>query len=558
MGTPSSDSAAAPFWWPDAPGPETTVAELLASRVALRGDATALIAPSLLAPDKAGRAESTVTYAELRERAARMASVLREAGVGPGDRVGILLDNDGATEAAVTYHASHLLGAINVPLNTRYVARELEYVLGFTEPRAVVFSTSHAARLADLRPALGDAALLEATADAPALGRPLGELLAAAAPLADPAPLDPDQDADWIFTSGTTGNPKAVALSHRGSVACAYQTVGAWGLDPHSVYQSFAPFFTSTGCHSNPLSCLAAGCAYLIEPEFDVQGTLDRIERHGVTSTFLINSVLTLILERRTREELAAYDFSALRRVCYGAQPASPAFYHRIREEIGRDWGVELVNIYGLTEGGTTGIYLSDADHDEAMKRIGPYGISIGRNGFRDWVEWTVLREDDDTTAAPDEVGELCVKGPSTMTRYVGRPEESERALRDGWLHTGDSALLDPDGFLFFVDRNKQMIRRGGLNISSAEVEGVLLEHPGVIEAAVVPLPNPVLGSDVRAVIVPADPPPTAADLTAFAAERLADYKVPTQIDFIEALPRNGMNRVMKNVLTGERESLSS
>lgn len=558
MGAPSSSSSAAPFWWPDAPGPEETVAALLARRVELRGDATALIAPSLTAPDEAGRAETFLTFAELRERAGRMASVLREAGVGPGDRVGILLDNDGATEAQVTYHASHLLGAINVPLNTRYVARELEYVLGFIEPRAVVFGSAHAERLAALRETIADATLLEAGSGAPALGRPLGELLDAAAPLADPVPLDPDQDADWIFTSGTTGNPKAVGLTHRGSVACGYQTVGAWGLEPDSVYQSFAPFFTSTGCHSNPLSCLAAGCAYVIEAEFDVRASLDRIERHGVTSTFLINSVLSLILERRTREELDAYDFSALRRVCYGAQPSSPAFYHRIREEIGEAWGVELVNIYGLTEGGTTGIYLSDADHPEAMKRIGPYGISIGRNGFRDWVEWTVLREDDDEPAAPNEVGELCVKGPSTMSRYVGRPEETERALRGGWLHTGDSAMEDEDGFLFFVDRNKQMIRRGGLNISSAEVEGVLLEHPGVIEVAVVPLPNSVLGSDVRGVVVPADPPPTAEELIAFCAERLADYKVPTQIDFIDALPRNGMNRVMKGVLTGERESLSS
>jgi acyl-CoA synthetase (AMP-forming)/AMP-acid ligase II len=556
MGAPQSSSAAGRFWWPDEPGPELTVAELLASRVELRGDATALIAPSLLAPEEAGRAETFVTYAELRERAARMASVLREAGVGPGDRVGILLDNDGAIEAATTYHASHLLGAINVPLNTRYVARELEYVIGFTEPSAIVFSSAHAGRLADLREALGDAALLEASAGPTTLGRPLGELLAAAAPLADPAPLDPDADADWLFTSGTTGNPKAVALTHRGSVACGYQSLGAWGLDPGSVYQSFAPFFTSTGCHSNPLATLAAGCAFVVEPAFDVQASLDRIERHGTTSTFLINSVLALILERRTPAELAAYDFSALRRVCYGAQPSSPAFYERIVSEIGQAWGVELVNIYGLTEGGTTGIYLSDADHPEAMKRIGPYGISIGRNGFRDWVEWTVLREEDDAPAAPNEVGELCVKGPSTMSRYVGRPEESARVLRNGWLHTGDSALLDEDGFLFFVDRNKQMIRRGGLNISSAEVEGVLLEHPAVIEAAVVPLPNPVLGSDVRAVVVPADPKPSPEELIAFCAERLADYKVPTQVDFIDALPRNGMNRVMKGVLTGEREAL--
>ena len=554
MGAPPSSR----FWWPERPGPERTIAELLASRVELRGDATALIAPSLTAADEAGRAETFLTFAELRERAGRMASVLREAGVGPGDRVGILLDNDGAIEAQVTYHASHLLGAINVPLNTRYVARELEYVLGFIQPKAVVFGAAHAARLDALREVLGEAALLEAGPGPATLGRPLGALLDAAAPLADPAPLDPEQDADWIFTSGTTGNPKAVALTHRGSVACGYQTVGAWGLDPDSVYQSFAPFFTSTGCHSNPLSCLAAGCAFVIEPEFDVQASLDRIERHGTTSIFLINSVLALILERRSPEELDAYDFSALRRVCYGAQPSSPAFYHRIQEEIGKAWGVELVNIYGLTEGGTTGIYLSDADHAEALQRIGPYGISIGRNGFRDWVEWTVLREEDDEPAAPNEAGELCVKGPSTMSRYVGRPEETARALRDGWLHTGDSALLDDAGFLFFVDRNKQMIRRGGLNISSAEVEGVLTSHPGIAEAAAVPLPNPVLGEDVRGVVVAAtDPPPSEAEVIAFCRERLADYKVPSRIDFVDALPRNGMGRVIKGVLTGKAESLA-
>lgn len=554
MGAPSASR----FWWPEQPGPERNVAELLASRAALRGEARALIAPSLLADDAAGRAETTVTYAELRGRAERMASVLREAGVGPGDRVGILLDNDGALEAHVTYHASHLLGAINVPLNTRYVPRELEYVLGFTRPAAVVFAPAFAARLAVLRPALGEAALLEATPDAASLGRPLGALLAAATPLPEPAPLHPAQDADWLFTSGTTGNPKAVALTHQGSVACGYQSLGAWALDPDAVYQSFAPFFTSTGCHSNLLACVAAGCTYVIEPAFDAVASLDRLERHHATSTFLINTVLALIFERRTPEELAAYDFSALRRVCYGAQPSSPAFYRRVWEEIGKGWDVELANIYGLTEGGTTGIYLSDADHPEALKRIGPYGISIGRNGFRDWVEWTVLREEDDEPAAANEVGELCVKGPSTMSRYVDNAAETTRALRGGWLHTGDSALLDKDGFLFFVDRNKQMIRRGGLNISSAEVEGVLLEHPGVVEAAVVPLPNPVLGSDVRGVVVPADPAPTPAELIAFCAERLADYKVPTQIDFIDALPRNGMNRVMKGVLTGESEALAS
>ncbi len=552
-----SEAGATRFWEPEWPGPEQTVRELFGKRVAERGRKVALIAPSLLGATPSARAETTLTYAELGERAARMASVLAAAGVGAGDRVGILLDNDGAIEAHVTYHASHLLGAVNVPLNTRYVPRELEYVLGFTEPAAIVFAPGFAERLGSLRAVLGEAALIEASAGSAALGRPLGELLSAAAPLPETTPLDPGQDADWLFTSGTTGNPKAVALTHRGSVACGYQAIGSWGISPNSVYQSFAPFFTSTGSHSNLLACVAAGCAYVVEPEFDVHATLERIERHGTTSTFLINTVLALILERRTPAELAAYDFSALRRVCYGALPSSAAFYRRVWEEIGKGWDVELVNIYGLTEGGTSGIYLSNDDHPRALERIGPYGLSIGRTGFREWVEYTVLDEDDEPVA-PNEVGELCMRGPSTMSRYVNNPEATAEALRGGWLHTGDSATLDDEGFLFFVDRNKQMIRRGGLNISSAEVEGVLLEHPEVGEVAVVPLPNPVLGSDVRGVVVPAPgTEPDPLELIAYCADRLADYKVPTQIDFIEALPRNSMNRVMKGVLTGEGGALA-
>jgi acyl-CoA synthetase (AMP-forming)/AMP-acid ligase II len=266
--------------------------------------------------------------------------------------------------------------------------------------------------------------------------------------------------------------------------------------------------------------------------------------------------VLALLLERRTPAELEAYDLSALQRVSYGGQPSSPAFYRRIRDEIGRRWGVELYNIYGLTEGGTSGLMLSDADHPAALERMGAHGLSIGRTGFREWVEHTIL--DADGTPTPvGEFGELCLRGPSTMSRYVADPEATAAVLRgDGWLRTGDMATADDAGFVYFVDRNKQMIRRGGLNISSAEVEGVLLEHPGVLEVAVVPLPNPVLGSDVRGVIVADGAAPSEAELIAFCRERLADYKVPVRIDVVESLPRNGMNRVMKGVLTGEDESL--
>src|SRR6202020_1829717 len=127
----------------------------------------------------------------------------------------------------------------------------------------------------------------------------------------------------WIFTSGTTGNPKAVSLPHAHSVACGHQALPLWGLDETSVYQSFAPFFTSTGCHTNLLACLVAGCTYAVEPEFEVDQTLERIRRYGTTSTFLINSVLNLIFERRGERALLAGDFPALRRICWGGQAAS-------------------------------------------------------------------------------------------------------------------------------------------------------------------------------------------------------------------------------------------
>jgi len=187
---------------------ERTVRDVLEQRARTVPHRLALIAPSLVD----GR-EAQLGYAALRDGAGRVAAALAAAGVGKGDRVGILLNNDAAAEAHLTYHASHRLGAINVPLNARYVARELAYALEFIEPAAVVFAGQFAPLLTELRGSLGDALLLE-IADAPRLGRSYAELVGAAPPDPEPAPLSEDDDADWIFTSGTTGNPKAVALTH--------------------------------------------------------------------------------------------------------------------------------------------------------------------------------------------------------------------------------------------------------------------------------------------------------------------------------------------------------
>lgn len=525
--------------------PHRTVRALLDWRAAESPARKALIAPSLVSGS-----EEHVDFATLRRKSIEVAGALAAAGVVKGDRVGIMMDNDGALESHLVYHASHWLGAINVPVNHRYVARELARALEFIAPAALVYDGRFAPVLAGLSDLLANTALLEIS-PAPRLGRNFAAVVAEPRPDPEPAPLDEHDIADWIFTSGTTGMPKAVGLPHANSVACGYQAVPVWGLDEASVYQSFAPFFTSTGCHTNLLSCLVAGCTYAIEPAFDVDDTLERMRRYGTTSTFLISSALALIFDRRGDEAFLNRDFPALRRICWGGQAASAELGRRLYR-IAQQMGIELTNIYGLTESGNAGIMLIPSDHAEAIKRAGPDGVSIGRTPFHPWVEFAVLRQDG-TPVEVGELGELCLRGPSTMPGYVGDPEASAEVLRNGWLYTGDICRVDDAGFVYYVDRGKQMIRRSGLNISSVEVEGVLLSHPGITEAAVVPRPNPVLGEDVRAVVVArADPPPSEQEVIEFCAERLADYKVPSVVEFVDALPRNGMGRVIKGALTGQ------
>jgi acyl-CoA synthetase (AMP-forming)/AMP-acid ligase II len=525
-----------------------TVRAVLDARARESADVVALIAHSGVAG-----AEVQVTYAELLAAAERLAAVFAAAGVGKGDRVAIMLENDAALEAHVAYHASHRLGAINVPVNTRYVERELRYVLGFSRPAALVVSGRFAPVLAGLSDALEGTTLLE-IADAPALGSSYAAAVEAAGPAPEPAPLHEDDDADWIFTSGTTGNPKAVALTHAQSVACGHQASPPFRLVPGAVYQSFAPFFTSTGCHTNLLGCLVAGCTYVIEPEFHVDDSLDRLRRHGTTSVFFINTVLQLIFDRRGEEALAEGGFPALKRVCYGAQPGGREIVGRILS-VGRRMGVELVNIYGLTESGNAGTMLVDADQEEAFERLGAYGMSIGRHPFHPWIEFRVCDEDGNELP-PGEHGELWMRQPSSMSRYVDNPGATGEVRRGDWVVTGDICTRDDAGFLYYVDRHKQVIRRAGLNISSAEVEGVLLAHPAIAEAAAVPMDDPVVGEKVRAVVVARGAAPEAGDVIAFCRERLADYKVPEQVDVVDALPRNGMGRVIKGILTGRGDSL--
>ena len=215
----------------------------------------------------------------------------------------------------------------------------------------------------------------------------------------------------------------------------------------------------------------------MVDPEVDAGAIVERAQRHGTSSMFALTAILAILFRRLDDGRLAELELPALRRLVYGGQNMPRAFHDRIERHFEAERGVELAAIYGLTEGGTAGVWLTPDDHDEAVRRHGPYGLSIGRDGWNDWVEHRVASEEGEPVA-PGEIGEIQLRAPSVMSRYVADERATEAALEGGWLRTGDMATIDDDGFLFFVDRDSSMIRRGGMNIAAAEVEAVVHGAP--------------------------------------------------------------------------------
>jgi acyl-CoA synthetase (AMP-forming)/AMP-acid ligase II len=471
--------------------------------------------------------EAGLTYADLAREAAAVAGDLAAAGVTPGDRVGLLLPN--VLDFAVAYYGALVAGAAAVPLNTRLTPQELDYIVRDAALAALVAHPDHWATVEAIRPALrGLRRLYAAGADAPSGAVPFARARAAA-PLGHPR--DPVDDlAQILYTSGTTGLPKGALMSHGNVLFNARACERCIGYRAADTTLVAVPLFHVTGLNTQLVALHAVGGTVALLREYRRDRFLARLEADRVTAAVAVPTIFTLLL---IDPALARADLSALRLVAYGGAPVAPETVRQLAETL----GVAQMNLYGLTETSSLTTVLPSAD---ALRKLGSVGRPVPGVSVR-------VVDESGLDLPAGEPGELLVSGPNIVAGYFRKPEATAAAIRDGWLRTGDVARLDDEGYVFVVDRKKDLINRGGEKIFCIEVEAVLNAHPAVLESAVVARPDPVFGETVRAVcVLRPGASATPDEIVDFCRPRLARFKLPAEVRFLPELPRNPGGKVIK------------
>lgn len=475
------------------------------------------------------------SYAELEERVTRLARALAGRGVGVGDRVAVLGLN--GLEVWEAYLAGVRLGAVVVPVNFRLVADEVAYVLTDSGAVALVVDTALAEVAAKAREqAPGVHTVLT-------VGGDYEEALAAAG--TEPLDVEVDEGAAAfvMYTSGTTGRPKGAVLTHRNLLMHVFSQVTHLGWDPDDrVACPGAPLFHIAGLAGGLPPLLLGGTHVVLRSGgFDPVATLDLIERERVSSIFLVPAMWAAVV---AVPGIASRDLSSLKRISWGAAPASTTL---LRTMIDTFPQAEVVTAFGQTECSPVTCFLRGED---SVRKIGSIGTPMLN------VEVRVV--DDAMRDVPQgKVGEIVYRSPMVMEEYWGKPEATAEAFAGGWFHSGDLVRQDEEGYLYVVDRKKDMIITGGENVYCAEVEDVLAAHPKVGEVALIGVPDTRYGEASLAVVAPRDPadPPTPAELAGWCRERLAGYKNPREYSIVTALPRNPSGKVLKTRLREEHSA---
>jgi long-chain acyl-CoA synthetase len=495
--------------------------------------------------------DEVLTFEEHYRAAAHLAQILIERfGIEKGDRVAIVMRN--FPEWSIAFWAAAAAGAIVVPLNAWWTADELEYGLQDSGSKVVFVDAERLDRLIDVVPKL-DLRTVVVRSDAGDRRAERWEDLLGEVPVAAELPavdLGPEDLATIFYTSGTTGRPKGALGTHRNIcgnlISLAFAARRAQmraGNEPaptsgQNVYLLSVPFFHATGCHSVLVANVAAGGKLVLMHKWDAERALELIERERVTTFGGVPAMVWQVLQSPSFE---SRDISSVQSIGYGGAPAAPELVRRIEQLFP---GRTPSNGYGLTETSSVTTMNSGVDYQRKPESVGvPVPV----------VDVRVVDADGNDVPL-GEVGELWIQGPNVVKGYWDLPEATEQTFGNGWLKSGDVARVDEEGFVYIVDRAKDMVIRGGENVYCVEVEDVLFEHPDVADVAVIGVPHQVLGEEVGAVIVRRPGSNVTADeLRAHVAARLAAFKVPAHIYFrTEPLPRNPAGKVLKRELRDE------
>jgi len=471
------------------------------------------------------------TWAELNARVNRTAHALLELGVRPGDRVAFLLTN--GPEIFESFAAAAKLGAISVPLNWRLVPDELEFLLADSGATVLVYGEAFEANVLALEPREDVPVqhwLRVGEGEGPAFARDYAALRAAASAAEPPCGASGDEDLVILYTSGTTGLPKGAVHTHRsaiwGAVAWATDTDVRYG----DVYLMFMPAYHVGAL--NPFAiCIDRGATIVVMSGFDPAEVWKAIEQERANHFIAVPAMLNAMLPYAERGQV---DASSVRWIMTGASPIPESLLRAYSAQ-----GIEIVSAYGLTEAYGLGCILMS---DMAAEKLGSVGKGFSRLDLR------VVDEDGDTVP-PGRAGEIVIRGPCVMSRYWNRLEDSAETLRDGWLHTGDVAVVDEAGFVTIKDRIKDMIVSGGENIYPAEIENLLHAHPDIVDVAVIGQPSARWGESPFAVVVRREAKLSGRDVLDYCQGRIARFKQPRGVAFVDELPRNPSGKLLKREL---------
>ncbi|MBL7249912.1 class I adenylate-forming enzyme family protein [Alloalcanivorax marinus] len=477
-------------------------------------------------------------YRTLADRCARLAGALAEAGLKPGDRVAILALN-GATHW--DYFAGLWWGGfVANPVNTRWSLKEMAYSLADSGARVLLVDDEFLERVPELRqrcPALERIIHVGSEPTPPGL-IPYEPWLAAAQAVSDRR-ADGEELAVILYTGGTTGFPKGVMLSHSNLWSSAVGRLAETEVPSPFVTLMAVPLFHTAGL-GKLVSQLIVGGTSVVLPGFRVEKALAAIAREKVTDVILVPSMIQMMVDD---PGFAAHDLSALQTVTYGASPMSLPLLERAMAALP---GARFMQSYGMTEAAPVITVNPWWNHQGEALRNGRVK-SAGRAG---WGLEVRIVDESGTELPRGEIGEVIARGDNIMLGYWNQPAQTAEVLRDGWLHTGDGGYMDEGGYIYIVDRLKDMIVSGGENVYCAEVENRLARHPAVVSCAVIGVPHAQWGESVHAVVVLREGARASeAELCDFCRQELAGYKCPRSVEYRDQMPLSGAGKILKNVL---------